>query len=80
MSKPTDEELKRIIREAIEHYSHEEVEAELIEAVLPLCENKNEVALLKYWLQGKEKGKFIKELLQRERDKKNTWQTFNSVL
>ena len=67
MSKPTDEEFKRIIREVLEDYSHEEIEAALIEEVLPLCENKNEVALLKYWLQGKEKGKFIKELLQREK-------------
>lgn len=69
MSKPTDEELKEIIREAIQHYTKEEVEAELIEAVLPLCENKNEVALLKYWLRGEEKGRFIKKLLKR---KKNT--------
>ena len=72
MSKPTDEELKEIIKEALQHYTREQAEAELIEAVIPLCENKNEIALLKYWLQGKEKGKFIKELLQRERDKKNT--------
>ena len=67
MNKPTDEEIRRIIREAMQHYTQEEMEAQLIEYVLPLCENKNEVALLKYWLQGKEKGRFIQKLLKRQK-------------